>query len=94
MASEETFSFRVRELAPAALRVLDMQDMEALRRGVLPRCRNLCDLQPCCAAVRRSLRHDAQPGRAWEYSSPTQCGECSYPGHATVILECEHGVCC
>ena len=31
--TEEAFSFRVRELAPAALRVLDMQDMHALRRG-------------------------------------------------------------
>jgi hypothetical protein len=28
---EEAFSFRVRELAPGALRVLDMQDMHALR---------------------------------------------------------------
>ena len=36
MACEETFSFRVRELAPGALRVLDMQDMEALRRGATP----------------------------------------------------------
>ncbi|KAK9839692.1 hypothetical protein WJX81_006431 [Elliptochloris bilobata] len=33
MESEETFSFRVHELAPTALRVLDMQDMVALRRG-------------------------------------------------------------
>jgi hypothetical protein len=29
--AEEAFSFRVRELAPAALRVLDMQDFHALR---------------------------------------------------------------
>ena len=36
MACEETFSFRVRALAPGALRVLDMQDMEALRRGAKP----------------------------------------------------------
>ena len=32
-ASEEAFSFRVRELVPDALRVLDMQDVHALRRG-------------------------------------------------------------
>lgn len=31
--TEEAFSFRVRELAPDALRVLDMQDVHSLRRG-------------------------------------------------------------
>ena len=31
--AEEQFSFRVRELAPGALRVLDMQDFHALRAG-------------------------------------------------------------
>ena len=31
--AEEAYSFRVRELAPDALRVLDMQDLHALRRG-------------------------------------------------------------
>ena len=31
--AEEAFSFRVRELVPNALRILDMQDMHALRRG-------------------------------------------------------------
>lgn len=31
--AEEAYSFRVRELAPNALRVLDMQDLHALRKG-------------------------------------------------------------
>lgn len=31
--AEEAFSFRIRELAPDALRVLDMQDCHALRSG-------------------------------------------------------------
>ena len=31
--TEEAFSFRVRDLAPGALRVLDMQDVHSLRRG-------------------------------------------------------------
>jgi hypothetical protein len=31
--AEEAYSFRVRELAPDALRVLDMQDLHALRKG-------------------------------------------------------------
>ncbi len=31
--SEEAYSFRVRNIAPGALRVLDMQDMHCLRKG-------------------------------------------------------------
>jgi hypothetical protein len=31
--AEEAFSFRVRELSPTSLRLLDMQDLHALRRG-------------------------------------------------------------
>ena len=31
--NEEAFSFRVREVAPSALRVLDMQDCHFLRKG-------------------------------------------------------------
>ncbi len=31
--SEEAYSFRVRDIAPGALRVLDMQDMHCLRKG-------------------------------------------------------------
>lgn len=32
--SEEAYSFRVRQVLPEALRVLDMQDMHCLRKGV------------------------------------------------------------
>ena len=34
--AEEAFSFRIREVAPDALRVLDMQDCHALRSGIPP----------------------------------------------------------
>ena len=34
--AEEAFSFHVRQHLPETLRILDMQDMHALRQGTLP----------------------------------------------------------
>jgi len=95
MASEETFSFRVRELAPAALRVLDMQDMEALRRGALPGYGHPCrPAAMVCGSAEESegmMRSEAVP---LSYSSLRQCGECDCQGHTTLQFGNGHGVCC
>ena len=64
MACEETFSFRIRELAPGALRVLDMQDMEALRRGAQPYTSNLA------SAI---IRGAARGGHAGHVCAPARC---------------------
>ena len=76
MASEETFSFRVRELAPAALRVLDMQDMEALRRGAPPGCRRPCrPAAMVCGSAQKSEGKTRSQAAPLSYSSHRQCGE-------------------
>ena len=49
---KEAFSFLVRQHAPQALRVLDMQDFHALRRGAA-----LASLSPVTAARRSNMRH-------------------------------------
>ncbi len=79
MASEETFSFRVRELAPAALRVLDMQDMEALRRGAPPGCRRPCrPAAMVCGSAQKSEGKTRSQAAPLSYSSHRQCGRCEY----------------
>ena len=56
--NEEAFSFRVRELAPDALRVLDMQDVHSLRRGRQQLVERAKDGQPGCERLlAASLAH-------------------------------------
>lgn len=65
--TEEAYSFRVRELFPDALRILDMQDMHSLRAG---------QLTAACAAPKHVLSQISW-GHLWPEAGDLICVECA-----------------